>query len=133
VGGLISLLLSALLVGEAAADASLSSACQLDFQLFCAEIDPESARSAVEACLRKYQPSLTEECRAVLDPASVPKPVGAGGSGSVCQADFQRLCAHATDRMSAARCVERHLDELSPGCRDALGVAPPKRRGPGSP
>ena len=111
-----------------AAAPSLASACQLDFQLFCAEIDPESERAPIVACLERHVASLTESCRAALDPASVPR--AADPVDGACSEDFRKLCSGATDRVSAARCVQRHYEALSPACQDALAPRMKNRGGP---
>jgi len=112
---------------------SLASACQLDFQLFCADVDPESPKADVRACLEKNQEVLTEECRAALDPSSVPRPVAPsdGPLARACRDDFRRLCGHSTDRMSFARCVRNHQPQLSDACQDALAAhGHPSKRPP---
>jgi len=108
-----------------AAPGSLASACQLDFQLFCPDLDPESALPEVKACLAKNLDTLTEECRAALDPALAPAPARevADPVERACRDDFQRLCGGAADRMSFARCVQRHERDLSSACRAALDAA----------
>ncbi|HKJ24071.1 MAG TPA: hypothetical protein VKB65_04560 [Myxococcota bacterium] len=112
-------------VADGAPGASLASACQLDFQLFCPDLDPESARAAVEVCLEANLDALTEECRAVIDPASVPRPVAppADPLAEACRDDFQRLCGHEADRMAFARCVRTQQARLSAACRAALDAA----------
>jgi len=102
----------------------LASACQLDFQLFCGDVDPESPKAAVRACLQKNQDALTEECRAALDPSSVPRPVAPSGGAlaRACTDDFRRFCGNSADRMSFARCVRSHQPQLSDACRDALAA-----------
>lgn len=115
-------------------DSSLARACQLDFQLFCADVDPESPRDEVVACLRPHLSTLTESCRAVLDPSTVPRAVGRPPPDpfGACRDDFRRLCPKARDRMEAARCVHRHLASLSPACRDAMASRPGIGGTPGS-
>jgi len=112
-------------VADGAPGGSLASACQLDFQLFCPDLDPESARDRVEACLEANLGALTEECRAVIDPATVPHPVGppADPLADACRDDFQRLCGHEADRMAFARCVRTQQARLSDACRAALDAA----------
>jgi len=126
-------------VADGAPGGSLASACQLDFQLFCPDLDPESARGPVEACLEANLDALTEECRAVIDPASVPRPVAptVDPLDAACRDDFLRLCGHEADRMAFARCVRTQQGRLSPACRAALDAAAagPGRgpHGPGPP
>jgi len=109
---------------------SLASACQLDVQLFCPKIGPESARPEIVACLDGHLDALTEECRAVIAPASVPKPDVRRRDplAAACQDDFVRLCGHEADRMAFARCVRTQRAKLSGACRDALDA----RAGPGA-
>ena len=114
---------AAILAGAAApASASFATACHLDFQLFCADVDPESPRSAIEACLRENRNHLTESCRAELDPNTVPKHPDRRAEAplAVCTDDFKRLCPQVADRMAAARCVHNQWDALSDPCRGAL-------------
>lgn len=113
------------LVGVAAAPAqpeSFATACHLDFQLFCEEVDPESSRSVIEGCLRENWNHLTETCRAVLDPNAVPQqPVRpAEAPLAACTEDLRRLCPQVADRMAAARCVHDKWEALGAPCREAL-------------
>ena len=112
---------------------SFKNACRLDTQLFCSEVDPESPRGEFERCLRANMETLTESCRAVLDPSSVPKPVRRYPPNpfDVCRDDFRRLCPRVQDRMEAARCVSRQMNSLSADCREAIESAT-RRPGSGS-
>jgi hypothetical protein len=118
-----------------AAGAELGAACQLDVQLFCPDLDPESPREAVLACLARSREILTEECRAVVDPASVPRaPAGASDPlEAACGADFRRLCGQSADRMEFARCVRARRQQLSAACRDALDAQRPGAGGGSAP
>ena len=110
--------------GAGAAPGSLASACSLDFQLFCGDLDPESPRAEVADCLSKNRDVLTEECRAVVDPDSVPRPRRGPGDrlAQACREDFQRFCGQEADRMSFARCVRSHRSKLSLACQDAIAA-----------
>lgn len=128
--------LAALLIAAVAlpgaAVASLATDCQLDFELFCPQVDPESPRADVVECLRENVDALTESCRAAVDPALVPRAAPPESAlGSACGEDFRRLCGGEADRMAFARCVRRERANLSPACRDALDAAAPPR-GPGA-
>jgi len=116
---------------------SLAAACQLDVQLFCDEIDREAPVGEVTACLRAHRETLTESCRAVVAPASVPRaPSGGGAGGSladVCGAELRDLCGHAGDRFALARCIHTKRAQLSDACRDALDAAGGPGAGPGAP
>ena len=60
----------------------------------------------------------------MLYPSLVPRasaPPG-GELARACNDDFRRLCAHATDRMSFARCVQSHQSQLSDACQAALAA-----------
>jgi len=117
----------ALAAAPAAAPADLAAACQLDVQLFCAELPPEASRHEVLGCLGRSSGMLTEECRAVVDPASVPRaPAGSRDPlEAACGADFRSLCGHAADRMEFTRCVRARRLQLSAACRDALDALRP--------
>jgi len=113
------------LPAAAAAGGSLASACALDFELFCGDVDRESPRAEVVACLEATRGALTESCRAALDPGSVPRaPTGPGPVAEACGADFRRWCGDATHRIALARCVRTHSDRLSEACREALELDP---------
>lgn len=120
---------SASLPSEALATPGLASACRLDFQLFCPDVDPESSSAEIAACLRPHLRSLTEGCRAVLDPSTVPKQTPPTDAGlASCQDDVREHCAEAFDGMSLARCIRLEVRSFSPACRDAL-TARTKNRG----
>lgn len=111
----------------AAGSGDLAAACQLDVQLFCGELAPEAARDAVIGCLARSRDILTEECRAVVDPASVPR-APAGSSDpleAACGNDFRSLCGQAADRMEFTRCVRSKRHQLSAACRDFLDALRP--------
>jgi hypothetical protein len=109
----------------AVAPGELAAACQLDVQLFCAGLAPEAPRDEVLACLEKSLATLTEECRAVVDPASVPRVPAADPLEAACGADFRRLCGRSADRMEFTRCVRAHRHLLPAACQDALDALRP--------
>lgn len=85
----------------------------------------------VETKMQKHRLGTLLEIRALLSPeqrealSGIRKDVRGDWRHALteaCDADLAKLCSDADDRWSRKQCLREHRDELSSGCREAIGA-----------
>lgn len=108
--------------GPAGGDAL--GACEADVEKLCSDVQPGALR--LVRCLGRQREALSDACRDALSSERVRTAEQLGRLQESCASDAPRLCAQARGPLHLVDCLQKHRDQVSAPCREALPEPPPK-------
>jgi hypothetical protein len=99
--------------------------CRADVERLCSDVPAGGGGRA--RCLREHRDQVSPECRAQLEPAQRERNrERLSEVRAECKDDVAKLCPDAQPGGGAIlRCLRENSDELSAGCREAMGPPAP--------
>lgn len=101
---------------------ALAQACRADADRLCGGLQGGELR----ACMKEHRDEVSPECSAAVKKGDKRRPRHAAAR-KACGEDIQQYCGDV-ERGDRKACVQRHLGDFSPSCRETLDTLRERRR-----